>query len=210
MNNFFDLIKQTVEDMSLFEKLIVAIAAIAIICAVFLALTPQGKDSVKISAFDERSEIFKSEESDNVSSQNTDQLVVYISGRVVNPGIYSMKSGDRLADLVSRAGDLTEDANIEGLNMAELLIDGNSYYIPENAGSFEGNSQIPTQAGGKVNINRASLAEIETLPGIGPVLAQRIIDYRNDNGPFRSMEDVKKVRGIGTSKADDIKDLITF
>jgi len=114
---------------------------------------------------------------------------LYIGGAVANPGIYSLKEGDTLQTLLSDAG-LETDADLSHIEL----------YIPR-----EGEDQSPQ----KIDINRAEPWLLEALPGIGEVLAQRIVDYRSENGPFRIIEDLLKVSGIGPATFENIKDFIT-
>jgi len=114
---------------------------------------------------------------------------VYIGGAVANPGIYPLKEDDTLQTLLSDAGVET-DADLSHIEL----------YVPR-----EGEDQSPQ----KIDINRAELWLLEALPGIGEVLAQRIVDYRSENGPFRRIEDLLKVSGIGEATFENIKDYIT-
>jgi competence protein ComEA len=114
---------------------------------------------------------------------------IYIGGAVANPGIYSSKEGDTLQTLLSDAG-IEPDADLSHIEL----------YIPR-----EGEEQSPQ----KIDINRAEPWLLEALPGIGEVLAQRIVDHRSENGPFRRIEDLLKVSGIGPATFEGIKDYIT-
>lgn len=142
-------------------------------------------------------------------------IVVDVRGAVNAPGVYTLPAGSRVQDALVRAGDVTHDADTRILNLARRLNDGEQLYVPKQGEV----TPIPTpltrgvptatRVASKVNINTATLAELETLPGIGPTLAQRIIDYRTQNGNFRTIEDIKKVRGIGEVLFNQIKDWIT-
>ncbi len=141
-------------------------------------------------------------------------LGVHVAGAVKNPGVYHLPAGARVEDAVGRAEPLPE-ADLNKLNLARRLVDGEKIYLPQ-----EGEEQVPSGAAGadasvadgaggaKVNINTASAAELDALPGLGPALSQRIIDRRTKNGPFRSVEDIKLVSGIGESRYEQLKDLI--
>jgi competence protein ComEA len=160
-------------------------------------------------------------------------LVVHVVGAVSLPGVYEIPAGGRLQDAIEAAGGLLPNADTQALNLAALLQDGIQLVIPtklsnllDSTGSKLGGIDLgsgvgtgtpyadsstvftPTP-GGLININIAGLAELDSLPGIGPVIAQNIIDYRIMNGPFISIEDIQKVSGIGPSKYEAIKDLIT-
>jgi competence protein ComEA len=155
----------------------------------------------------------------------TTPLVVYVSGAVVSPGVYELKANARVDDGVRAAGGLREDAAAEAVNLAAMLEDGMQVHIPTHeelasgqtlapgattAASAAGLAQTPsTQTqGGLVNINTADMATLETLPGIGPATAQRIIAYREAKGAFSSIEELRQVSGIGEKKYAALVDLI--
>ncbi|SHE41711.1 competence protein ComEA [Caldanaerobius fijiensis DSM 17918] len=156
---------------------------------------------------------------DEAKSNDTQQNEIYVDvgGAVKNPGVYRFKQGERVIDAINKAGGLEEDADTSTINMAKKLTDEEKVYIPKKgetppqvvSGTSSGNSGVlPTNA--KININTASLQELDSLPGIGPVTAQRIIDYRNQNGPFKSIEEIKNVSRIGDKIFEQIKDKITI
>lgn len=139
-------------------------------------------------------------------------LMVYVSGAVSNPGLYSLPPGSRVNDAIQTAGGFTASANTQALNLAKMLVDGEQIVVPDliaqdlpGAGS---RSVIPALE--LVNINTASLEQLDTLPEIGPKTAQNIIDYRNVHGPFTRIEDILDVPDIGDVTFDRIKDLITI
>lgn len=141
------------------------------------------------------------------------EIGVYVVGAVLNPGIYFLPQGSRVEDALEAAGGPTEEADLARVNLAKRVYDEEQIYVSqlgeENPPLSPPSGSPGGQAGGKVNINIATTAELEALPGIGPVLAQRIVDYRETNGPFSTIEDIKDVRGIGDGIFADIKDLIT-
>lgn len=140
-------------------------------------------------------------------------LVVHVTGAVPRPGVYALPKGTRVQDAISAAGGFLADAEKEGINLARLLDDGEQLEIPY----MEGFSpviptpveEIVTSTTDLININTASSIELESLPGIGPKTAQKIIEYREQNGPFISTEDIVNVSGIGPVTYERIKDLIT-
>jgi len=154
-------------------------------------------------------------------------IAVHVVGAVPRPGLYEFAEGARVQDAVDAAGGLLTSANVDSINLAALLEDGQQLNIPYKAGeepstqnsgggdglNLPGGTEEPTDTGGGenelININTASLEELDSLPGIGPSIAQRIIDYRDQNGPFAAIEDILNVSGIGPSTFDQIKDLIT-
>lgn len=149
-------------------------------------------------------------------------LRVYITGAVLRPDVYSLPPGSIVRDLVRLAGDFTDAAAVEAVNLALPLADGMHVHVPAQdevlaeppvisgpapqANSLTGDAALP---GALVNINTASIAELETLPGIGPALAQKIVDHRAEHGPFATIEAILDVSGIGPAKFEAIRDWIT-
>lgn len=164
----------------------------------------------------------------------TNKIMVYITGEVKNPGIYELEENSRIKDVIEKAGGLKETADITDINLATILQDEDKITIPtkdktmeekQNTERIQSNKQsktteksqnttsISTNTTGKnqntkVNINTATQTELETLPGIGPSTASKIVSYRKENGKFKSIEEIKKVNGIGESKYKKIKELI--
>ena len=148
------------------------------------------------------------------TSEGSVQTVqIYICGAVNNPGVYSVISGTILNEAIEKAGGFTKDAAVSSLNLVFEINANMSFYIPtvkeveddRSSGDEQGNV---TKTGGKVNINTADQATLQTLPGIGAVTAQAIIDYRSKN-PFKTVNDLKKVSGIGDAKFERVKEYIT-
>jgi len=138
-------------------------------------------------------------------------LRVYVSGAVHNPDVYTLPQDSIVKDAIAAAGGPTEEADLERINLALLVSDGQQVHVPR-----EGEDNPPAQSpsglsapGAKVNINTAGSDLLESLPGIGPALAQRIIDHRQTHGPFDRIEDVMEVSGIGNAIFESIQDLIT-
>jgi competence protein ComEA len=145
-------------------------------------------------------------------------LVVFVTGAVQNPGLYSLPPGSRRQHAVQAAGGLLPQANEQSINLAEPCKDGERIYVglknPAahlSAGGESSDQAFPAAGSGgfPINLNTASQTELELLPGIGPALASRIIQYRTENGPFGEVEDIMKVSGIGEGKYQQIKDLAT-
>ena len=148
-------------------------------------------------------------------------MAVHITGEVKKPGVVKIVEGSRIEDIIQAAGGLTEKADITNVNLAYVVQDGMKIRIPsqdddEGEYIFEDNGKgvvLSDEENEKsentvVNINTATQSELEELPGIGPSIASRIVQYRNQNGKFKDAEDIKNVTGIGDSKFDKIKNLI--
>lgn len=143
-------------------------------------------------------------------------LFVHVLGAVRRPGLFELRDGARVIDVVAAAGGLAPTADPSGVNLARLVSDGEQLYIPRLGEAqpgappgAPGPGGGPGATGGKVNLNSAGVAELDTLPRIGPAMAQRIIDYREANGRFSSIEDLRNVTGIGEKTFDALKELIT-
>ena len=145
------------------------------------------------------------------------EIVVHITGEVVNEGIVKLVEGSRVVDAIESAGGATKEANLSKINLAYLLEDGTKLYIPnindEEDKEYISNSSINSETGNskktlKVNINTAKSEELQKLPGIGEAMASRIITYRKENGKFNKIEDLKNVSGIGDTKFNNIKSYI--
>jgi len=152
--------------------------------------------------------------------QDQEDIIVHISGAVAKEGIIKIKQGARISDVIEAAGGLNENASLKNVNLAYMVEDGQKIYIPkkeeeqeiENEYTIiqEGNNsnKISTEGEEKVNINKATQTELEELPGIGSSTALKIIQYREENGKFNSIEDIKNVNGIGDAKFNNIKEYI--
>ncbi len=138
-------------------------------------------------------------------------LRVYVTGAVQRPEVYTLPQDSIVKDALQAAGGPTEEADLERINLALPVVDGQQVHVPrlgDDTSPIEPPARLPATVG-KVNINTADSATLESLPGIGPSLAQRIIDYRQSHGPFERIEDVMKVSGIGEATFEGIQDLIT-
>lgn len=143
-------------------------------------------------------------------------IFVDIDGAVKNPGVYKVSEGTRLFQVIDLAGGLTEDASTDSLNRAEAVYDGQkiTVYSSDMGGAYsgEGDSSMKSESGitgGKVNINTADSVTLQTIPGIGPSKAARIIEYRDSQGRFKKIDDIKNVTGIGDMTFENIKEYIT-
>jgi competence protein ComEA len=160
-------------------------------------------------------------ESTNVEEEKIAEIVVHITGQVINPGIVKVNEGARIIDAIEAAGGATAEADLSKINLAYVIEDGIKIYVPsindkeeEYITEDSGNNIIVSGGSSKsseklmVNINTASAEELQKLPGIGEAIATRIVNYRKENGKFGSIEDIKNVSGIGDSKFENIKGYI--
>ncbi len=170
-------------------------------------------------------EILVSNNTSNEKSANNEEeniIVIHITGAVKIPGVVRLTEGSRIEDAINKAGGLTEDANIANVNLAYVLEDGTKIKIPSITDEITMDESIINTDGGEgvtdnsnleknktsININKADELELQRLQGIGPSLASKIVDYRNNNGNFENIEDIKKVSGIGDSIFENIKENI--
>ena len=181
----------------------------------------------------------ESNQTNETEKETEEIIVVHISGAVNIEGIVELEAGSRIANAIEKAGGVKENADMTDINLAYPLEDGMKIHIPikeeteanknnenmidesyvtsssggvsskEDINSTQGNSSTSTSSK-KVNINTATQEELDTLPGIGPSIASKIIDYREQNGKFNSIEEIKEVSGIGDAKYEKIKDSITI
>ena len=170
----------------------------------------------------------KREENSEIKEENT-KIVVHVSGAVKSEGIVELDKNSRVADAIEAAGGVSQNAYMKDINLASILEDGMKVYIPTNeevekqkensnyisnantdiiAKNSQENKTGATKTNSKVNINTATKEELDTLPGIGESTANKIINYRKENGNFKSIDEIKEVSGIGDSKFEQIKDLI--
>jgi len=132
-------------------------------------------------------------------------LVIHVSGEVMSPGIISLAEGSRVIDAVERAGGHTSLAALDAVNLARLVVDGEHLVIPG-----EGEEVVLSAAGnGLVSLSLASETELQELPGVGPAIASRIVSWREANGPFRHVDDILAVSGIGPATLEKFRDLVT-
>jgi competence protein ComEA len=137
-------------------------------------------------------------------------LVVHAAGAVVHPGVYRVAPGSRVVDVVDAAGGPAADADINRLNLAALVADGSQVYVPRVGEAVPATSGGAAAApSGPLDLNTATLEQLDALPGVGPATAKAIIAERQRRGGFRSVEDLLDVRGIGPAKLDALRDLVT-
>lgn len=152
----------------------------------------------------------------SVETQNKNQIVVEIKGAINNPNVYWLEEESIVEDLINKAGGLTGSADTTGVNRAEKLKNHQLVVIPDKNNVENSNENVNILRNEKdnlssklININTADEKELDSLPGVGPAKAQDIISYREENGGFQSIEDIKNVKGIGESSFEKLKDKIT-
>ena len=227
------------------QKIIIAIIGLMIIIAFLYYIYTKEDDSI-ISTEEIVEEnmventIGNLEENEETTKEDTDKIIVHVSGAVNKEGIVELEENSRISDAIDKAEGLKENADTKNINLAFKLEDGMKIYIPTIGESREQNEQngqsqnetlmdetskYVTSSSGvvqeeqtngqseqkkneKININTATQTQLETLPGIGPSTSLKIVNYREENGKFKNIEDIKEVSGIGDVKYENIKDLI--
>lgn len=211
-NKFLEELKEFIENKK--NKIKIVAVPVLVIAAVLFFWLNSGSDEIKI---DEGNS--SAIEEDGVPQQEVNStqshLYVDIGGEVMKPGVYEVSDGTRLFEVIDKAGGLTEDADIDGINRAETVQDGQKIMIgrhgenpDENRDSYSANN-VTDSGEGKVNINTADAAALQTIPGIGPSKADRIIEYRESEGKFNEIDDIKNISGIGNKTFESIKEYIT-
>ena len=204
------------------QKIKIAITLFVIIIAIFYYIYSQNQKEIFFEESKQENEVQeKTEETENK------KIIVHVSGAVKNEGIVELEEGARVANAIEKAGGVRDDAYTKDINYALKLEDGMKIYVPTieetkqekeevNINSESSNYIISSNNtktnensnGQKVNINNADESELDKLPGVGPSTAQKIIQYRKENGEFKSIDELKNVSGIGEAKFQKIKDLI--
>lgn len=200
-----------------YKRKIMGSVIILIVFAVFLII---GYNNSKPAKITDGENIFKqddykdSQKNGEGLKTSSGDITVYVNGEVEKPGIYNLKSDSRIGDLIKISGGFKDDADIYKINLAKKLKDEDYIYInkvEKDDTSGEG-TPVKIKSGldenGVVNINTASVEELKTIPGVGDITAQNIIDYREQNGDFSSKEDIKNVDRIGDKTFEKIKDKI--
>jgi competence protein ComEA len=133
------------------------------------------------------------------------EIFVDVTGAVNNPGVYTLTGKSRVIDAIKAAGDSAPGADLSTINLARVLNDGEQIYVDSTVTNSSGARVSKTVHSGPININRATARQLDALDGVGPVIAQRIVDYRKLNGSFLTIDDLQKVSGIGAAKFAQIK-----
>ncbi|RJQ32595.1 MAG: hypothetical protein C4562_02965 [Actinobacteria bacterium] len=170
---------------------IVGVVLIILTITLYLSFRPQKEIEVK-----DNSTVV-------ASRQEEEAIVVYVTGQVRRPSVYNLKDGSRIVDAVKAAGGFNKYADKESLNLAQKVSDGEKILVPKKGKT---GNQSGQSANGKININTASEKELEELPGVGPTLAERIVDYRKQQGSIKSIDELSQIEGIGPKKFSKIKE----
>ncbi len=197
-------------------KALAAVAAVVVLVAAVLAW--RARPSVEpVAAVPEPVAAADVPGSAATSTGPPGEVVVAVAGKVRRPGLVRLPAGARVADALQAAGGANAGADPALLNLARKVVDGELILVgvtpppgaPAAAGPAAGPAGAAPAPGAPVNLNTATLADLDTLPGVGPVLAQRILDHREQHGGFASVGDLRKVDGIGSSRYEQLKDLVT-
>lgn len=146
----------------------------------------------------------------DTSSPSSEPVVVAAAGAVVHPGVYKVAAGSRVIDVIAAAGGASADADLDRVNLAAKVTDGQRVYVPRKGeagdpGAVTGDASSGDSASAVVDLNTASQEQLEALPGVGPATAKAILDYRTQHGRFRSVNELLNVRGIGESKMAQLR-----
>jgi competence protein ComEA len=145
------------------------------------------------------------------SPATASRLVVDVVGAVRRPGLYRLHDGARIADAVAQAGGATRRADVALINLAAPVVDGMQVVVPSRAAAASTGSSTPAAGapGSRVSLSSATVEQLDALPGIGPVTAQKIVDWRTAHGPFASVDELDEVPGIGPARLEQLRDLVT-
>lgn len=199
------------------QKIIVA-SLIAVMCMVIGYYIINKTEKYDYSALEKVDNVIEENEVEEKENEMEEKIIIHITGEVEEGGIIELEKGARISDAIEEAGGITEEADLSNVNLAYSLSDGQKIKIP-NINEKNEEPIVEEKAGDniiieenkeeeKININKATQTEIETLPGIGPSTALKIINYRNEHGKFKNVEDIKNVPGIGDTKFENIKEYI--
>ena len=198
------------------QKIIVA-SLIAVMCMVIGYYIINKTEKYDYAALEKVDNVIEENEVEEKENEMEEKIIIHITGEVEEGGIIELEKGARISDAIEEAGGITEEADLSNVNLAYSLSDGQKIKIP-NINEKNEEAIVEEKAGDniiieenkeeKININKATQTEIETLPGIGPSTALKIINYRNEHGKFKNVEDIKNVPGIGDTKFENIKEYI--
>ncbi len=212
------------EMLSTKQKTVIIIAGV-IVVGIFIYYMTTKANNYDYSAINEIAESETKEEENDKNEEKEEEtpkeIIIHITGAVENEGIVRLKEGSRIIDAIEAAGGLTSEVNLKKVNLAYTVQDGQKIYIPKTS-DIDAEIGIDAKTGeavivyngteegttGKININTATLNELLSLSGVGESTAEKIIEYRKENGRFKTIEEIKNVSGIGNLKYESIKDYI--
>lgn len=205
------------------KKKIIVFILILLICPIVLIIKDklESKEDIYVLTEKEKSLDESMEEQEIKKEENNitnKEITVYVSGAVNKPGIVTLNEGDRLATAVEKVGGTTQKADLNGINMAIKLKDEMHYIIPRigevvkdtesEVISYGNFNQAESSKTSQININTATIEELDKLPGVGEATANKIVNHRSESGEFKSIEEIKNVNGIGDKKFEEMKNLI--
>jgi competence protein ComEA len=142
------------------------------------------------------------------AESTTSMVIVNVAGKVVSPGVYELPTGSRVVDALTMAGNQIRGVDISDINLARLLVDGEQILVGTPPAAAAKKAAARVTSNNPLDLNRATASQLDTLPGIGPVTAQRILDYRAKVGRINAVDELKKISGLGGAKFEEIKDLL--
>ena len=212
MKNFKELLKNNI--------IVIILFSIALASGVCLYFKTEEKENMQ-NIFEEVENNVTTNTVENENTEEAKKIAIHITGEVKKTGVIYLKVGSRIIDAIEKAGGTTKNADLSKVNLAYVLLDGQKLYIPNKKDKIseyisegggqnvitgtEANSNTEMNKSKKININTAGKEELQKISGIGPSLAEKIISYRNSNGKFKKIEDIKNVNGIGENKYRNIK-----
>ena len=219
--------KEIISNLTQKQKILLIIISIALFIFLFIYIYKnlyESENNSEIILNNDINQIQNEQVNEKIGIIN-EKVVIHVVGEVNSPGVVTLEEGARIIDAINAAGGKTEEADLSKINLAYVVEDGTQIYIPRINENLNQVELISTEAGQsvvinnsnineeenntKVNINTANKEKLETLPGIGETTAQKIIDYREQNGKFTKIEDLQNVSGIGEAKFNSLKDKIT-
>ncbi|HEL0632738.1 helix-hairpin-helix domain-containing protein [Streptococcus equi subsp. zooepidemicus] len=215
--------KEMIKSPYFLSRCVTGVLSVGLLLVLWIALTGKEKAREESAPFPEHSQVQQSEKPAQLEASEqeiaAEDIVVDIKGAVHKEGVYKLAKGSRITDLIELAGGLTDQADKNAINLAEKLSDEKVIYVAklgENISVIKGSSAETQSASAdhqkseKVHLNRASLADLQSIPGIGAKRAQDIIDVRESLGGFKSLEDLRKVPGIGAKTLEKLKHEISL
>lgn len=182
----------------------IAVFLISLAFVIFIATVGSFQSDEPFLAVDASSSEVSAVPSDQ-SFTESDMVTVHVAGSVQSPGLIDILAGARVADAVEAAGGPLETASLDAINLARVVIDGEQIFIPDMTEVSSG-----SQSSGLININTSSAEELTKLPRVGPALSERMVAWREQNGGFKTLEDLMQVSGIGPKVFEDLKEQVTL